>query len=256
MVQFVDGCIYRCSGHRKLPHLDVPATLKYFHLLHCPNSYVELFILALQKGRPPDKLDNTNARSQTRVSSVGDTHQGKLLHILHGSTFLISSTRWLSGCFSPPFHIPHTGTCLPLDQDWPSHHQHATTLNWPLQKSRLTDLCCCLTPRYPQQTVGNLAFRVRLVFSAMFTQVVYYCDTGGSSEETEWELLLQHAPCCHLVTPQHQEWDLSLACSGKVRFRRWLKRRTATAVQIQDEGKVHYYNERDAFAWRLCLWQA
>ena len=114
MVQFVDGCIYRCSGHRKLPHLDVPATLKYFHLLHCPNSYVELFILALQKGRPPDKLDNTNARSQTRVSSVGDTHQGKLLHILHGSTFLISSTRWLSCCFSPPFHIPHMGTCLPL----------------------------------------------------------------------------------------------------------------------------------------------
>jgi len=30
----------------------------------------------------------------------------------------------------------------------------------------------------------------------------------------------------------------------------------STAAQIQDEGKVHHYNERDAFAWRPCLWQA
>ena len=66
--------MYRCYMSRKLSHLDVPSTVKYFHLtVHCPHSYLNCLYLHHRRADLPDKQDNTNARSQTRVSSVGDT---------------------------------------------------------------------------------------------------------------------------------------------------------------------------------------
>ena len=83
-----------CSFSEPLIHS--PALLHQCHtcpLMRCPHSYLNCLYLHHRKTDLPDKQDNTKARSQTRVSSVGDTHWGKLLHVLHGCIFHTSSTR-------------------------------------------------------------------------------------------------------------------------------------------------------------------
>ena len=261
MVQFVNDCIYRCSDRRKLLHLDVPPTVKYFHFNALPKLVLELFILASQKGRPGGQTGQyqcsfTNSCKLSRRYSPGETpphtawvHFSHLEHSMAKWLFLTAFPHTTHG------YLPPTGPGLTFTS--PARNNTKLT-HRPLQKSRLTDLCCCLTPRYPQQTVGNSAFWVRLVFSAMFTTSLllwYRWFIRRNNNESSF------CSMRHVVTSLHLSVrdEISHSCV-QVRFgggfRWWLKRRTATAVQIKFEGKVHHCNERDAFAWRPCLWQA
>ena len=145
MVQFVNDCICRCSDRRKLLHLDVPPTVKYSILMHCPNLYLNCLYLHHRRADPPDKLDNTNAHSQTRVSSVGDTrspgetppHTTAWVHFSHLEH---SMPKWLFlTTFPHTMHryLPPTGPELSFTS--PTHNNTKLT-HRPLQKSRLTDL--------------------------------------------------------------------------------------------------------------------
>ena len=127
-----------------------------------PKLVLELFILASQKGRYTRQTGQyqcsfTNLGKLSQRYSPGETPPHTAW--VHFSHLEHSMPKWL---FLTAFNIPRTGGCLPLDPrlTFTSPARNNTKLTHrPLQKSRLTDLCCCLAPWVPPTNNTKLTHR-------------------------------------------------------------------------------------------------